>query len=146
MKFNCSVEINLPLRKVVELFEDSENLKNWQDGFIKMESLSEKPKEVGAKSKLYYISGKRKIILEETILVYNLPDEFTGRYEAKEMVNTMKNNFVALSDSNTKWTAEIEYTEFRGFIPKLMAKLLPGMFKKQTQKWLNQFKAFAETN
>jgi len=27
---------------------------------------------------------------------------------------------------------------------KMMAFLMPGMFKKQTQKWLNQFKEFAE--
>lgn len=144
MKFTCSVEINQDLNTVAELFEDENALKEWQDGFVKFEPLSENTKQKGAKTMLYYKSGKRDIILEETILVYNLPHEFTARYEAKEMVNTMQNRFTAVSENTTRWDAEIEYTEFRGFMPKLMAALFPGMFKKQTQKWLNQFKSFAE--
>lgn len=31
-----------------------------------------------------------------------------------------------------------------GIMPKLMAKLFPGMFKKQSQKWMDQFKEFVE--
>lgn len=144
MKFSCSVEIKLPKNKVAELFNNPDNLKEWQDGFLGLEHLSGTPGENGAKSKMIYKIGKRDMVLEETILENNLPDEFTGRYETKEMVNTMKNQFTAISDKKTRWDAELEYTEFQGFMPILMAKLMPGMFKKQTQKWLNQFKSFAE--
>ena len=144
MKFSCDVEIDLPINKVVELFNNPDNLKEWQDGFEGIEHISGTPGDDGAKTKMFYKSGKRDIILTETILVNDLPDEFTGKYEAKEMVNTMKNTFHIISENKTRWNAEIEYTEFRGFIPKLMAKLMPGMFKKQVQKWLNQFKSFAE--
>ncbi|MBT3383399.1 MAG: SRPBCC family protein [Prolixibacteraceae bacterium] len=144
MKFSCSVEINLPKNKVAELFNNPDNLKEWQDGFLDIEHLSGTPGTKGAKSKMIYKIGKREMILEETILVNNLPDEFTGSYEAKEMKNTMKNIFISTSENTTCWDAELEYLEFRGFMPKLMAKLMPGMFKNQTQKWLNQFKIFAE--
>ena len=34
---------------------------------------------------------------------------------------------------------------FNGFMPRLMAMLMPGMFKRQTQKWLDQFKVFSES-
>ena len=144
MKFSCDIEIDLPINKVVELFNNPDNLKEWQDGFEGIEHISGTPGDVGAKTKMFYKSGKRNIVLTETILVNDLPDEFTGKYEAKEMVNTMKNTFHIISENKTRWNAEIEYTEFRGFMPKLMAKLMPGMFKKQVQKWLNQFKSFAE--
>ena len=30
-------------------------------------------------------------------------------------------------------------------MPRLMATLMPGMFKRQTQKWLDQFKVFSES-
>ena len=145
MKFTCTVEIQKPLNETVNLWNNFENLKEWQDGFEGIEHISGTQGEPGAKTKMFYSSGKRKIILEETVIVNNLPEEFTGRYEAKEMVNTMKNSFSSKSDNSTIWTAEIEYSEFRGFIPKLMSKLMPGMFKKQTQKWLDQFKTFAES-
>jgi hypothetical protein len=40
------------------------------------------------------------------------------------------------------WT--IEYTAFRGFLINVMKTLFPGMFKKQVQKWLENFKIFVE--
>ena len=60
------------------------------------------------------------------------------------MDNTMTCYFTELGVNKTKYVSEIEYTAFRGFIPKAMATLFPGMFKKQVQKWLDNFKAFAE--
>ena len=80
----------------------------------------------------------------ETILIKNLPEIRKGLYEHKHMVNTMTSRFKEISPEKTLFEAEIEYTKFIGFVPKLMAFLMPGIFKKQTQKWLDQFKAFAE--
>ena len=93
---------------------------------------------------MQYKIGKRQIELIETITVNNLPQEFSGTYEAKQMTNTMTNRFTSLDENKTRYQAEIEYTDFNGFMVKLMAFLMPWMFKKQTQKWLDQFKAFAE--
>lgn len=61
------------------------------------------------------------------------------------MTNTMTSRFSELGENKTEYTAEIEYTKFNGIIPKLMSMLFPGMFKKQSQKWLEQFKSFAES-
>ncbi len=144
MKFTCSVEINLPIDKVITLYDNTDNLKYWQDGFVSYKHISGIPGEKDAQSEFIYKIGKRDMVLIETILVKDLPREFTGIYSTREMVNRMTNKFTSINESTTEYKAELEYTEFNGFIPKLMAKLLPGMFKKQTQKWLNQFKAFAE--
>jgi uncharacterized membrane protein len=144
MKFTCTVDINLPVNRVVELFDNVENMYKWQDGLQSFDHISGTPGEVGAKSKMVYKHKKRVLELEETILVKNLPDEFTATYEHIHMTNTMSNRFTAPSEGKTRWEANIEYTQFNGFMPKVMAKLFPGMFKKQTQKWLDQFKTFAE--
>ena len=144
MKFQCSVDIHAPLEKVLALFDDFDNLKEWQDGFISAEPLSGTPGEPGAKTKMIYQIGKRKIELIETVEVKDLPEEFTGTYEAKTMINRMSNHFSSIDENSTRYIAEIEYTAFRGFIPKLMAFFFPGMFRRQTQKWLDQFKAFVE--
>jgi uncharacterized membrane protein len=144
MKFDVSVDIDLPIDKVIDLFVDSNNLKEWQDGFISMDHLSGNPGEPDAKSRLIYKIGRKEIEMIETIKVNNLPEEFVGLYEAKTMVNLMTNNFMDLGGERTRYEAHIEYIKFNGFMPKLMAFLMPGVFKKQTQKWLDQFKAFAE--
>jgi len=144
MKFTCQVDIEQPLEKVIELFDNVDNLKEWQDGFVSFEHLSGTPGEPGARSRMLYKTGKREMELIETIAIKNLPEEFSGVYEHKHMINTMTNRFKAIDANSTHYEVEIEYTELRHFMVKLMAFFVPGMFQKQVQKWLDQFKAFAE--
>ncbi|MEP3210706.1 MAG: SRPBCC family protein [Maribacter sp.] len=140
MRFTCHTDINAPIDKVVELFENPDNLKEWQDGFLSFVPLSGTPGEVGSKSKLTY----EKLELVETIIRNQLPEEFKANYEHKHMVNTMSCRFKKIDSNKTRLEQEIHYIKFNGFVIKLMAKLFPGMFKKQVQKWLDQFKAFVE--
>ena len=72
MKYSCTVEINLPINKVVQLWENEENFKEWQDGFESIEHLSGTPNSIGAKSKIV-LQDKRRIELLETIISTNLP-------------------------------------------------------------------------
>ena len=51
MKFTCQVDINLPIKKVIELFDNPDNMKHWQDGLVSFKHLSGRPGEVGAKSR-----------------------------------------------------------------------------------------------
>jgi uncharacterized membrane protein len=144
MKFTCQVDIDLPIDRVIQLFDNVDNLKEWQDGFLSHEHVSGVPGETGAVSRFRYQSGKREINLRETIVTSDFPDEFTALYEAKEMTNTMSNRFTSLSENSTRYIADIEYIKFNGFKVKMMATLFPGMFRRQVQKWLDQFKEFCE--
>ncbi|MCR9290538.1 MAG: SRPBCC family protein [Bacteroidetes bacterium] len=145
MKFKCQVDIDLPINKVIELFDNPDNMKEWQDGFERFEHLSGVSGEPGAKAKITYDMGKRgKMELIETVLVRNLPHEFSGTYEHKHMTNSMKNSFEEVGANKTRWVAELHYTKLNGFMIKMMAFFFPRMFKKQTQKWMDQFKVFAE--
>ncbi len=144
MKFTCTTEINAPIDKVIALFDDPNNLKEWQDGFISFEHLSGTPGDVGAKSLLKYKHGKREMELIETITAKNLPDEFSGIYEHEHMDNVVKCSFIELPDQKTRLEYHVDYIKYKAFIPKLITFLMPHMPKKYTQKWLDQFKAFAE--
>jgi hypothetical protein len=144
MNFICSIDINVPIDKVVTLFNDPNNFKEWQDGFISYETISGIPRTTGAKSKIKFDNGKHKIELIETIQVMNLPAEMTALYEHKHMVNTMINRFTELPGQKTRFTTDVGYYKFIGLMPKLMGLIMPAMIKKQNQKWLDQFKKFAE--
>jgi hypothetical protein len=144
MRFTCTVEVRLPRKQTVELWSNPEHLSEWQDGFISLEHLSGTPGEAGAKSQMVYQIGKRRIELVETIVTNDLPDWFIGTYDTEAMTNTMINRFVSV-EGGTRWDAEIEYTRFGSIMPRIMAWVMPGMFRKQTQKWLDQFKIFAES-
>ena len=144
MKFTCSVDINAPVDEVVELFDDAENLQKWQPDLLGIEQVSGTPGEVGAVSKMRYRSGKQEFDLFETIAVKNLPEEFTGEYETKGVCwNTMKSRFTPLDDNRTRYDAELEY-KLDGFMIKVIALIMPGAFKKQTQKHIERFRDFVE--
>lgn len=142
MKYSCTVDISRPIDQVIQLFDNPDNMKYWQPGLISFEHMSGDPGTPGAKSKLLYKMGKREIEMVETIILRNLPDEFSGMYEANGVKNIVKNNFVPIDDSSTRYTTEQEF-RFSGFM-KLLGWLMPGSFKKQSQKYMEQFKEFAE--
>jgi len=144
MKFTCTVIIEKPINQVAEHFINPDNLKEYQDGFLGKELVSGTPANVGAISKMFYQQGKGKMEITETVTSNNLPHEFSGFYHHIHMDNTMTNRFTSLSENSTQYDAEIEYIVLRGLMVKVLAFLFPSMFKKQVQKWLDQFKIFVE--
>ena len=140
MKFSCYVDIDVPVDKTIEIFQNPQNLQYVQEGFVSKTLLSGEVGQEGAVSLMKY----EKFDLKETILKNNLPDEFLGLYEHEKMTNTMKVSFKALTPTKTRYHSEIDYTILRGFMLKTLAKLFPDMFKKQVLKWMNLFKDFAE--
>lgn len=144
MRYICEIDIHLPIDKTVELWKNPDYFKNWQDGFERMEHISGQPETKGAKSKIYF-NGKRKMELLETIITSDLPNAKIALYEHIHMTNTQASRFEAIGPNKTKYISEVEYTNFNGLLIKLMARLFPGKFKQQSQKWMEQFKAFAES-
>lgn len=143
MKYTNEVTIGLPLKKVLELFDSEENMFKWQPELISFEHVSGDKGEVGSKSNLRYKMGKREVEMVETITKKNLPEEFNFIYEAKGVWNEMKNSFVEVDPSQTKWISHSEF-RFSGFM-KIIGFLMSGSFKKQSQLALDRFKAFAES-
>jgi hypothetical protein len=144
LKFTCTVDIDAPKAKVAALFADPENYKKWQEGFVSIRTVNGTPGTIGSKSIIKYDTGKHKLDLLETITEMNLPDRMSALYEHQHMDNTMTHIFAPLTENKTKYSTITEYTKFRGFVPRMMALLMPDVFKKQTQQWLDKFKAFAE--
>ncbi len=141
MKYTCETTINLPRNRVAELYNDPDNLPKWQPGLRSFDLISGEYATEGSKSKIVYQMGKRELEMIETLEVYNLPEEFTALYETKGVWNRNQNRFIDLGDS-TEWVMDCEF-RCDGFL-KIMAFLMPGMFKKQTNKMMADFKAFAE--
>lgn len=142
MKYKLEIDIDLPREKVIELFDNPDNIKHWQPGFISMEPMEGTPGQVGAKSHLKYQMGKRKVNMVETITTRNLPEEFSGTYEAGGVWNGIQNFFHEAGPDKTRWVTENEF-KFSGFM-KIMGLLMPGTFKKQSFQYMKYFKEFAE--
>lgn len=142
--YNVEIEIDLPRERVIELFDNPDNLPKWQKGLQSFEHLSGEPGQPGAKSKLVYLNGKHHFELIETVSVRDLPDEFSGSYEWEGGRNTLQNRFIALGALKTRWESTCHY-EFTSIGMKIMGALVPGFFRKQNMSFLEAFKAFCET-
>ena len=142
MEYTLELEIDLPRDRVIELFDSTENLKEWQKGLVSFEHMSGEPGQEGAKSKILYKMGKREVEMIETITHRNLPDEFFGTYETKGVWNRIENRFMEAGPNKTKWVFTSEF-QCSGFL-KIMAFFMPGMFKKQSKEFMEDFKTYAE--
>lgn len=60
---------------------------------------------------------------------------------AKLMITRGAHN--EIDENNTKWISENEFKSDK-FMMKLMMFLMPGMFKKQSYKFMESFKQFVE--
>lgn len=143
LTYTNEITINLPRQRVVELMDDPDNMKHWQPGFVSMELISGTQGQVGAKSRLNYDMGKRKIEMTETITKRDLPDAMDLTFETKGVYNEQRNEFIEVDANTTKWVSHSLF-EFSGFL-KVMGWLMPSAFKKQSFQYLELFKKFAES-
>ena len=143
MKYTIETIIDLPLQDVINKLDSIENLRHWQRGLEKVEHISGTPGKVGAKMKLSYKFGKREMDLVETIIKREFPHEFHATYDTKGIHNIQKNFFEETPEGQTKWISKSEFIP-SSFMLRVMAFLMPGAFKKQSRKYLEDFKNFAE--
>jgi hypothetical protein len=144
MKYSTEVIIELPRQKVVELFDNTENMYKWQEGLLSFDHLEGTPGHEGARSALVYESRKGDLKMTETITRRNLPDEFHVLYKAKGVSNEIYNHFIETEPGKTTWRT-VNVLRFRGLMA-LMALFMKSAFKSQTLLTMERFKIFAENS
>lgn len=143
MKYTSEIIIDLPREDVIKALDNADNMKHWQRGLVGYKMLDGIPGKEGAKMELEYQMGKRNVVMVETIIKNQFPEEFHAFYDAKGVHNEQRNYFHELEGNKTKWVSESAF-QFAGFGMKVIAFLMPKAFKKQSMKYLNDFKDFAE--
>lgn len=142
MKYTCKITINKPLDVVIHAFDNPANLPQWMKGLERHEIISGIPGQPGAQARLVFQSGKRRFEMIETVIVRDLPGEFTGTYQTHGVVNVSKNMFIPVSGTETLYISEQEFT-FQGW-KKILGLLMPGAFKKQSMTYMESFRDFVE--
>jgi hypothetical protein len=146
MKLESTIIIDKPLRDTVALYFNTGSFGRWQGGFQSYEPLSGERYLPGSKARFVYMNGKRRIELTETILSNNLPNELDAFYDHEHMSNKLRTRFDPQPGNRTKVMAEPYEIRFKGLMPKIFGPLMKGRFREQSQKWLDNFKSFAEKN
>ncbi len=145
MHYTHSILIDLPLEKTTALMDSLENLKKWQDGLKEATVIKGTFGEKGAQTELKYDFGSRKMTLIETIIQTDMPHELVATYTTNGVFNKQHNRFKATGNGQTIWESESEF-RFEGFGMKMIGFLFPKSFKKQSLKYMKDFKRFAENH
>ena len=143
MQYTTEILIEKPISDVIKKINSVDNLKHWQEGLVSTEHISGIPNELGAKMKLNFSFGKRKMEITETIIKQALPKELHVTYTTQGVRNIQENYFEPTSDNTTKWIA-ITDCQPTNFKISLMLFLMPSAFKKQTESYMTNFKKFVE--
>ena len=144
LTYTCEATVDLPRARVIELLEDHENLPKWQEGLVEFRPLTGTPGQTGATALIRQKMGSKIIEMTETVTERDGLARYCATYEAKGVWNRVDNIFSDTPEGHTRWRVE---TEFRCTgLMWLFAKLAPGMFRKETEKYMANFKAFAESD
>ena len=143
MKYTTEIKVDIPLDEFIKKIDNVDNIKHWQFGLESVEHISGDPGQLGAKMKLNFQFGNRKMEIIETITKRNLPNEFHTNYTTKTMHNVQQNYYEKTTNGFTKWTTINEFVPLN-FTMRLMLFFMPRTFKKQSLKYMQDFKNFAE--
>ncbi len=144
MKYTLEIEINKPREEVARLIQDRENFVQWQPQLKSSELLGGTLGEEGSTYRIVVSMGKKTMEMTETLMVNDCPDHYQIKYDASGNINIIDLWFHELSPAKTKLVAQ-SYFHCKGWVMKLMSHLMPGAFKKQTRKYMNDFKSFVES-
>ncbi|MEO1438156.1 MAG: SRPBCC family protein [Bacteroidota bacterium] len=144
LKYTSEVLIQAPIDFVVEYFENPQYLGFYQEGFVGKDLISGEPGKELAVSNMHYKIGDRQMVIKETIIDNHLPDHFEALYEHRDMDNNFIAQFVAINETETKYTVTIEYFRARWGTPRLLLRFFPKKMKQMSDKWMYNFRDFVE--
>ena len=142
MKYRTEVLINKSIDVVVAEMRNKESAFKWMNGLESFDLIEGQMEEPGSKYKMVFMNKGKKQEMIETITVFDPPKNITTTYEMGSVFNICENQFVE-SGEQTKYIMD---TEFQFGCPwKLFTWAIKGIFKKETLKGMEDFKAYVET-
>jgi len=143
MKYSSSIIIHAPLSFTVDVFSNPEQLTQWQKGLVEVNPISGNYGEEGYEGHLKFEMGKRVLEMTEKVEKSNLPRMQSNVYQTKGVFNRVVTRFEEVSSDQTRCITDHEFV-FSSFGMKFFALLMPGAFKKQSAKYLKDFKSLVE--
>jgi hypothetical protein len=153
MKHTNSIEIALPRERVAQLLADPAHLPKWLRGLVLHEPVKGIHGQLGTESRVVMQAGKRKMECTETITrrepadLHEIPKGIVVHFD-REIVGAgmwcvVRDRLTETDPETTLWESESEY-RFSSLLMRLVGRLMPGAFRKQSQQHMQDFKAFAE--
>jgi hypothetical protein len=153
VKYTVSIEIALPRERVAQLLADPAHLPMWLRGLVLHEPVSGTQGQVGTESRVVMTTGRSTMEATETITrrepadLHGIPRDSVVHFEreivAEGMWSAARERLTEAGPETTLWESENEH-RFSSVPMRLVGLVMPGAFRKQTRRHMQDFKAFAE--
>jgi hypothetical protein len=153
MKYTVSIEIAVPRERVAQLLADPAHMPMWLRGLVLHEPVSGTHGQVGTESRVVMQMGTQTMEATETITrrepanLHGIPRDSVVHFDreivAKGMWSTARERLTEVGPETTLWESENEH-RFSSVPMRLVGLVVPGAFRKQTRRHMQDFKAFAE--
>ncbi len=142
MKFRSEIDIDRPITELIVIIQDPECTLKWLDGLRSVKHISGEFRQPGSKSKVVFDSPAGRLLITETVISNQLPEEYIIRYDGQGYISYSNYHFEKLSDTSTRFVISQDI-ELKGAL-KLASGLLKGTVSKQLDRSTASFKRFAE--
>lgn len=143
MKYKFELEVNAPYDLVVRLLDDASQISTWQPECTSQVQINGEPGHVGSQARLTYNMSGRPFEMVKTVIVRDLPNEYTSTFEGAGIVNQLTHRFADIGPDATYWQLQSE-VRFTNWLMKVFGALASGAFRDQSWRYMNLFKRFAE--
>jgi len=144
LKFRSEVEIEKPIEELIVLIQNPEVTLKWLQGLRSVKHVSGELRQPGAISKVVFDSPAGRLLITETVVSNDLPQEYIMRYDGQGYVSYSNYSFEKVSKGSTRFILQQD-VELKGAL-----RLVEGLMKKTMEKQLNKsaesFKRYAENH
>ncbi len=138
MKYTVRITIDRPIGDVWRYLDDPRRQPQWQQDLTHYQPLSGEPGRAGAKAKLTFQEGGKKLVLTEEIKERR-PEEMIKTLLTHDMVRTRRELLLVDQGDRTELVVTTD-TQFTSLPYQLMAPFMKGSFARRMQADLERLK------
>lgn len=143
VKYQAKTSVNLPLDKTFTLFNDITQIQKWIPEIKSISPIEETPNQIGSRYKIVMDNQGTETEMIEKVIDYQTNKGLTLEFDAGSMIKTDQYSFTE-QDGKTIITHDAT-AKGNSYLNRCFFAFLKGAFKKIDQKYLDNFKAFAES-
>jgi uncharacterized protein YndB with AHSA1/START domain len=138
----AEVTVNKSIKEVFEVFNNSENIKNWVPEVKSFEVVNKNPGKTGSVYKIVIDNKGQEVIMTEKVMAYVPNEKVTLFFDAEGMLK--RDDYIFKEKDGVTTITLNTSCQSDSYILACIFPYFKGTLQKQDQSYLNNFKAFAE--
>ena len=140
--YRAEVNVNKSIKVVFEIFNNSENIKNWVPEVKSFEIVNTNPGKTGSVYKIVIDNKGQEVTMTEKVMAYVPNEKVTLFFDAEGMLK--RDDYIFKEKDGVTTITLNTSCQSDSYILACIFPYFKGTFQKQDQSYLNNFKAFAE--